>query len=65
LPSNIITLPNGDRFQYPEANYTSVNGRILEGNGVEPDVTVVPTIEALSAGRDLPLEAARSWCLNK
>jgi carboxyl-terminal processing protease len=65
LPSTIITLPNDDRFQYPEANYRSVNGRVLEGNGVEPDVGVEPTIEALSAGRDLPLQAAKSWCLKK
>jgi carboxyl-terminal processing protease len=62
LPSAIVELPNGDRFEYPEANYTSLKGRILEGNGVEPDVVVAPTIEALREGRDLPLEAAAAWC---
>jgi hypothetical protein len=65
LPSNIIRLPNGDRFQYPEGNYTSTKGRVLEGNGVEPDVVVAPSIQALLAGRDLPLEAAGAWCGRK
>ena len=44
LPSEIIQLPNGDRFQYPEANYISTKGRVLEGNGVEPNVAVAPTL---------------------
>jgi len=65
LPSNIIQLPNGDRFQYPEANYISAQGRVLEGNGVELDTVVAPTIPALLAGKDLPLEAAREWSKEK
>jgi carboxyl-terminal processing protease len=65
LPSEIIELPDGDRFQYPAANYVSVKGRILEGNGVQPDVMIKPTIEALLANRDLPLEAASAWCKEK
>jgi carboxyl-terminal processing protease len=65
LPSAIIVLPDGDRFQYPEANYTSFKGRVLEGNGVEPDVVVRPTIAALLAGHDLALESAIAWSLAK
>jgi carboxyl-terminal processing protease len=65
LPSEIIELPDGDRFQYPAANYVSVKGRILEGNGVQPDVVVKPTIDALLANRDLPLEAASTWSKDK
>lgn len=65
LPSAIIPLPDGDRFQYPEANYTSFKGRVLEGNGVEPDVVVAPTIAALLAGHDLALESAMSWSATK
>lgn len=38
LPSDIVLLPNGDRFQFAEASYTSVKGKVLEGNGVTPDV---------------------------
>ncbi len=65
LPSAIIQLPDGDRFQYPEANYTSSKGRVLEGNGVEPDVVVSPAIAALLAGHDLALESAMRWSAAK
>lgn len=61
LLSEIVPLPDGDRFQYPEANYTSMKGRVLEGNGVEPDVVATPTLAALKQGRDLPLERATAW----
>jgi carboxyl-terminal processing protease len=56
LPSDIIRLPNGDGFQYPTASFTSVGGRVLEGNGVTPDVEVEP-----GAGRDAVIEAAAAW----
>jgi len=56
LPSQVIPLPDGDRFQYPEANYTSFKGRMLEGNGVEPDV---------ATASDLALEAAVNWIAGK
>lgn len=56
LPSDIIRLPNGDGFQYPQAIYTSVSGKVLEGAGVTPDV-VVPE----SAGPDAVIEAADDW----
>jgi len=65
LVSELIELPDGDRFQYPEANYTSFKGRILEGNGVEPDVVAPPTIAALLAGHDRALESAISWITGK
>lgn len=61
LPSDIIRLPNGDGFQYAQASYTSESGKVLEGNGVTPDVEVRQTREALAAGRDLVLEAADEW----
>lgn len=51
LPSDIIRLPDGDGFQYAQASYTSVKGRVLEGNGVTPDEVV--TGDAL--------EAAEAW----
>ena len=40
LPSDIVRLPNGDGFQFAQASYTSEKGRVLEGNGVKPDVEV-------------------------
>lgn len=59
LPSDIVKLPNGDRFQFAEASYTSVKGKVLEGNGVTPDVEVRRT----EPGRDLVIEAAEAWIL--
>lgn len=61
LPSMIEMLPNGDLFQYAMANYISEGGRVLEGNGVQPDVEVTTTREALLAGRDPVLDAALDW----
>jgi carboxyl-terminal processing protease len=61
LPSDIVRLPNGDGFQYAQASYTSESGKVLEGNGVKPDVEVRQTRDALAAGRDLVLEAADEW----
>jgi carboxyl-terminal processing protease len=61
LPSRIDRLPNGDGFQYPFANYTSVGGKVLEGAGVKPDVEVVPARKALLEGRDPALDAAVQW----
>jgi C-terminal processing protease CtpA/Prc len=54
-------LPNGDAFQYAFANYVSVGGKALEGNGVVPDVKVPLTREALLAGQDPVIDAAVRW----
>jgi len=61
LGGNIERLPNGDGFMYAFANYVTAGGRILEGNGLVPDVVVQHTREALLHGRDLILEAAIDW----
>lgn len=61
LPSTFVRLPNGDGFQYAEASYVSSGGLVLEGAGVEPDVAVSHTRQALLAGRDLIVEAAADW----
>jgi carboxyl-terminal processing protease len=61
LPSDIIRLPNGDGFQFAEATYTSVGGKVIEGSGVTPDVIVRQTIEATQSGRDLAIDAADEW----
>ena len=57
LPSDIVQLPNGDRFQFAEAGYTSVKGKVLEGNGVTPDVEI----------RDASavIDAADAWIQSK
>jgi hypothetical protein len=56
LPSDIIRLPNGDGFQYPTASFTSVGGRVLEGNGVMPDVEVES-----GAAPEAVIDAAAAW----
>lgn len=61
LPSVIDRLPNGDAFQHAAANYQSVNGRTLEGLGVQPDEPVRLTRTALLDGRDTVVEAAVRW----
>jgi len=65
LPSMFIRLPNGDGFQYAFANYLSVGGKPLEGEGVTPDVEVWPERAALLAGKDPVLEAAVQWILSQ
>src|SRR5579884_2330750 len=61
LPSVIERLPNGDGFQYAVANYISEGGRPLEGVGVQPDVEVKLTRQALLSGRDPVIDAALQW----
>jgi len=46
-------------------NYASTKGRVLEGNGVEPDVVIAPTIQALLSGCDVALDAASEWWRKK
>jgi carboxyl-terminal processing protease len=61
LPSDFIRLPNGDGLQYVTADYVSVSGQRLEGNGVQPDEVVPVDRRALLAGRDPTLDAAVRW----
>ncbi|MFH1143008.1 MAG: S41 family peptidase [Candidatus Eisenbacteria bacterium] len=61
LPSIITRLPNGDGFQYAIANYISAGGRVLEGEGITPDMEVPVTRAGLLAGHDEALEAAVAW----
>jgi hypothetical protein len=52
LASDILRLPDGDGFQYPQAVFISAKGRTLEGKGVELDEEV-PT--------DSAIQAAETW----
>lgn len=61
LPSVIEKLPNGDAFQYAQANYVSEGGKALEGLGLQPDVAVENRRDDLLAGRDRVLQAAVDW----
>ena len=61
LPSDIVRLPNGDGFQYPQAIYTSVSGKVLEGEGVTPDVVVAQSDGPDAVGPDSVIAAADAW----
>lgn len=61
LPSLVVELPNGDRFQYAMADYISFSGNRLEGVGVVPDVVTPITIQALKQKKDPALAAASQW----
>jgi carboxyl-terminal processing protease len=65
LPAVIDELPNGDRFMYAIANYTSAGGKVLEGNGVIPDVPIALDPGALRAGKDPDIVAAIRWIKEK
>lgn len=65
LPSNVTRLPNNDGFQYVTADYASASGRVLEGNGVEPDEPVVLTKQGLRSETDPVLAAAKRWILSQ
>lgn len=65
LPSVVVTLPNGDGFQYAQANYVSADGVALEAHGVTPDEVVPLDPAALRAGHDPVVEAAERWILSQ
>jgi carboxyl-terminal processing protease len=65
LPSVVVTLPNGDGFQYAQANYVSADGVALEAHGVTPDEAIPLDPAALRAGRDPVIEAAERWIMSQ
>lgn len=65
LPSTVIDLPNGDRFQYAVSDYRTHNGEALEGDGVIPDLIVPMTLAGIRATGDPVLEVADTFLLGK
>ncbi len=61
LPSMTSSLPTGAVFIYPVSNFQSAKGRILEGNGVEPNYFVPLDRKSLLNGRDIQLDAALKY----
>jgi carboxyl-terminal processing protease len=61
LVMNIKTLPNGTILAYPIAEGQTPDGRVLENNGVVPDIEVALDREQLLQGRDSQLEAAINY----
>jgi carboxyl-terminal processing protease len=58
LPSVAKELPTGAILQYAFADFVSAYGKVLEGQGVQPDIAVKLDRRSLLAGRDAQLEAA-------
>jgi hypothetical protein len=58
LPSAAKELPTGAILQYAFADFVGGDGRVIEGVGVEPNLSVKLTRRQLLAGRDPQLEAA-------
>jgi carboxyl-terminal processing protease len=58
LPSAAKELPTGAILQYAFADFVAADGRLIEGAGVEPNLSVKLTRRRLLAGRDPQLEAA-------
>jgi carboxyl-terminal processing protease len=59
LPSVIEAMRDGSLLQSVVADHRSPRGTVVEGKGVVPDVVVPETREAIAAGRDPVLDAAR------
>ncbi|MCI0489086.1 MAG: S41 family peptidase [Blastocatellia bacterium] len=60
LPSVFEKLPTGALFQFAIADFKTPKGRLIEGNGVTPDIEVLLTRAVLLEGRDPQLEEAIS-----
>lgn len=58
LVANIVLLPNGGVLSYPYGQSQTPDGRVLENNGVVPDVEVALDRAQLLQGADTQLEAA-------
>lgn len=63
LAARSYPLPGGGFVDVAVADYLTPDGRRLEGVGVKPDLPIAQTLEAVRAGRDLPLEAAERTLL--
>jgi carboxyl-terminal processing protease len=58
LPSTIMKLPTGALFQFAFANYQTLAGNTVEGQGITPDVSVGLTRRSLLLGADPQMTAA-------
>jgi len=61
LTANIVPLPNGALLVYPFSQAITPAGRVLENNGVLPDILVSLDRQALLQGLDGQLEAALEY----
>jgi C-terminal processing protease CtpA/Prc len=64
-PAKIEKLANGSIFIYVYAQTLTPDGKIIEGNGVIPDIEVKLDRDALLKGKDPQLEAALQHIKNQ
>jgi carboxyl-terminal processing protease len=60
---NLKSLPNGAILVYPVAELLTPDGKVVEGNGVIPDINVVLERSQLLAGVDAQLQAAIDYII--
>ena len=58
---NIESLPDGTLLAYPFGQPQTADGRVLENNGVVPNILVSQDRQQLLQGRDSQLEAALNY----
>ena len=61
LTANIVSLPKGAILVYPFGQSQTPGGRILEDNGVVPDIEVKLDRQGLLKGVDAQLQAAIAY----
>ncbi len=65
LGARWIKLPNGLSFMHSVLQPIPCGGRIVEGNGVKPDIEIRLNRHGLLKGRDNQMEAAIAHILKK
>ena len=63
LTMNVVPLPKGAILLYPFSQSQTPDGRVLESNGVMPDIPVTLERSQLLQGNDTQLEAALEYLL--
>jgi C-terminal processing protease CtpA/Prc len=58
LSATTKKLPENFQLLLPIHNYRTANGRILEGNGISPDVAVTLNLDMMRQHRDPDIERA-------
>jgi carboxyl-terminal processing protease len=61
IPAQVVKLPTGDGFLFAISALESESGYVWEGNGVQPDESVVLTRKLLQQDSDPALSAALKW----
>lgn len=65
LPSVMVTLKDGSIFQYPVADFKTLDGKNIEGIGAIPNLQVSHTMETLSEGKDIFIDEAVKYINTK